>query len=134
MKQGNRRSTIKEVREMLKLRKNGMSYMKIAKRLGRDHTSVIYWIKKLESPKVSTHKSVSDRINDGKVVICSHPIKNPLIKKVRKTKKIIDKRSICRVCRESKTDPKWLKTNFCSLECFGKSYVRRRTRTEREFD
>ena len=51
MQERNRRvfSDINKLNEMLEMRKNGTSLLKIAKYYGCDHTSVMYWLKKLST-------------------------------------------------------------------------------------
>ena len=52
MQTGNKRSTEAEVKEMIRLRNEGFSFPRIGRFLGRDHSTVIYWIRKAEKSGV----------------------------------------------------------------------------------
>jgi len=101
MKLGDKKSSPEAVKEMRKLYKNGYSLAEIGRRFGRDHSSIIYWMKKSE-----------DYL----------PKRKPTIRKVREEKIVSPKKEIdltkCQNCGGLKENPKFILTHFCSLKCW----------------
>ena len=102
MKLGDNKSSPEAVKEMRKLYKKGYSLAEIGRKFGRDHSSIIYWMKKSE-----------DYL----------PKRKPTIVKARekiivlKEKKEIDLTK-CQNCGGLKENPKFILTHFCSLKCW----------------
>ena len=102
MKLGDKKSSPEAVKKMRKLYKKGYSLAEIGRKFGRDHSSIIYWMKKSE-----------DYL----------PKRKPTIRKVRekivvlKEKKEIDLTK-CQNCEGLKENPKFILTHFCSLKCW----------------
>lgn len=73
MKKGTTRTSQAERDQIIELRNSGMSYPMIAKDMGRDHTTIIYWIKKA----VSEGKAVAYKAPPGrrKKVVKAVPVK-----------------------------------------------------------
>jgi len=110
MKQGNKKSTQAEVEKMVELYKNGVSYTEIGRQFGRDHTTIIYWVKKyIKEGKIKVEKQCEkkaglfiERRGGARVM----------------PKKKIDP-DICQWCQKKRRedfDPVWRLTHFCCLK------------------
>jgi len=101
MKLGDNKSSPEAVKEMRKLYKKGYSLAEIGRKFGRDHSSIIYWMKKSK-----------DYL----------PKRKPTIKKVREEKIVSPKKEIdltkCQNCEGLKENPKFILTHFCGLKCW----------------
>lgn len=97
MKEGDKRSTREEVEKMRRLYKEGLSLKEIGRRMGRDRTTILYWIKK-----------------EGDYL----PQRTFFRKRLKRKKQNMN---MCFQCKGSKNDLKWKKTNYCSLNCWHQS-------------
>lgn len=126
MKKNQKRLSLEKINKIKALYKKNWSYSKIGRFLRIHHTTVIYWV--LRNFKI-TGKPIS--ISKRAFIIRKKYKKRkpePIIKvtKVKgkievKIKKEIDY-NLCFKCQKEKTDEKWLKTHWCSLECFKSLY------------
>ena len=105
MNYGNKRSTIEQIEKMKQLHEEGLSSVEIGRKLGKDHSTILYWIKR----------------EKGYV-----PIKAGRRAEIQEEQQNSDsaqnnQERICQVCKKIISDSKWELTNYCSLKCFGSS-------------
>lgn len=94
------KSTNEDVQKMLDLRKQGLSFLRIGRILNVDHTSVIYWVKKLG---VDGKPNIETVIN--------------ITRQIRKEKLLLN--NLCVICKGEKRI-NWKNTDYCGLKCWDK--------------
>ena len=115
MKRAFKKSTKEEIEEMVKLYQSGVSYNEIGKRLGKDHSSIMYHIKKVKKVGIQGRtRQEQKRLDYPKEISKPEPEKIKIL-------------NPCKNCGGDITDKSWLRTNFCRLKCwdnkFTKNYV-----------
>ena len=99
MRKKYKKSTKEEVEQMRRLYQEGFSLNAISQRLKKDHTTILYWLKKTKN-HIPAKKPTTVLIKKGEV------------------KKIEPNPNACLNCPKLEKDPKWEKTRFCSLKCW----------------
>jgi len=91
-----KKATLSEVQEMKRLYRLGVSANEIGRRLGRDHTTIRWWL---------IHEKV--------------PLRSIREAMARKKEKLIkDSFGLCVYCRKSKRDIRWKQTRYCGIKCW----------------
>ena len=104
MNKGNKKLTKEEIREMRRLYQQGVSCSEIGRKFHRDHTSVIYWIKKSGDYVEKRGRPSMEISLDRKID--------------KEEKKIAKNPNICWHCNGVKKNPRFAKTHFCCLGCW----------------
>ena len=126
-----KKSTTEEIAEMMKLYNQNLPLNEIAKRVGKDHTTILYWARRtnLYSPRkfiqypfgqpekeILTDNQIKEKVEEATEKIT---IIKTLPKTVIKRERI--KQGLCRICGSIK-DLKWKDTMYCGLKCFDISF------------
>lgn len=120
MKLGIKKSIQEEVDLMIELYKNGLSCCEIGRRLKRDHTTVMYWIKKSKIGKAVTVSKIEYKgLNDHKIAGIRKMIDYKKSEKKPDLVKVIS--DICLECKKQKSEG-WKKTDVCSVKCWDLNY------------
>ena len=97
MKLGNKRSSPEAIKEIRKLYKKGYSLAEIGRKFGRNHSSIMYLVKKF-----------GDYL----------PKRKPTIVKAREKIVVLIDLTKCQNCGKEKENPKFILTHFCGLKCW----------------
>ncbi len=105
-----KRLTLQEIEDIRKLSKKGLSSVKIGKKYGRGHSTILYHL--------GTLKRKPKRIREPLLPKIETPdfIKKNLAE--RKAERIKPKKGRCVICGGKIKDKKFILTNYCSLKCF----------------
>ena len=122
MNQGDKRGTVEEKQKAKELYKTGLSFNEIGRRMGRDHTIVARWVREeLVIPKFTQSekgKKTQEVLRAKKKDLEGYKgIGVPV--EIVPIEIIPEKPMICKICGKKITDPKFISTHYCSLECFG---------------
>ena len=115
-----KKSSILEIQKICEWHKAGTSVVKMAKKLKRNHTSILYWLKK--SPryiqerlkKLASSNMPKSKLRDINI--------DKFIVKKRIKKEMINLNQ-CVFCHKDKLDSKWIKTLYCSLKCYALNFL-----------
>ncbi len=98
-----KKSTKEDVLKMLELKKQGLCLEDIARAVKKNHTSVLYWFRK---------------IGPNNIFVDNFEPKNVIIKVDKKEKSPPDYSNCCKVCRAKKKNKRWRNTDYCGLMCW----------------
>jgi len=129
MKKGDKKSTDEQKQLMLKLYKEGFGFSEIGKKIGRDPTTILYWVRKkgLYNPQrkllsLKQQKGFNSKpIEKGaKEEVKKEKEKKELEKLEKEERERIEKLKLCIKCKKPKSES-WKLTNFCSLNCWNEA-------------
>lgn len=104
---------------------NGINMSEIGRRVGRDHTTILYWVKKYRVDpnnyfSVLEKQRQREEIEERQKRETESRIKK--IQAIRAKDAIMVENSknpfLCENCKKRITDPKWVKTNWCGRACW----------------
>ena len=104
MREGNRRTTLKERNKMRMLYWEGLNFSKIGRQVGRHHTTVMFWIKKDKDYRKKNHLLTIEQ----KKISTPAPVEKPQERDP----------NLCMVCDKPKLDKKWERSHVCGIACW----------------
>lgn len=108
MRKGNKKSSPEEVKEMRKLYQEGWGFNAIGRKFKRDHSTIMYWIKKGDwLPKRILSTGKEDK-RGGIRTKPEKPKRDP---------------ALCLFCQKLKVDLRWKLTQFCQAKCWDANYL-----------
>jgi len=105
MKQGIKKSTPEQIEEMRRLYQAGLSLMEIGRRMSRDSSTILYWMRK-KGDYLPNRKLLPKKKSKKVLKSCQQNLLRE------------EDLKLCLICKKEKKDPKWQKTNYCSLNCW----------------
>jgi hypothetical protein len=99
-----KKSNREDILKMLELKKQGLSSAEIGKQMHKDHSSILYWFR-----KIGPNNIFVDNFEPRCAIINLEICKKPELK--------IDLNNCCKVCKKKK-DKKWKQTDYCGLMCW----------------
>jgi len=107
MREGDKKISEEEKKLIVKLYKAGFSFIEMGKRMKRDHTTMLFQVKKMGI------------YNPQRKILSKEEIEKEAEKEIEE--KRIEKEvklNLCFFCKGEKKDLKWVKSNYCSLKCW----------------
>ena len=133
MRRGDRKTTKEEVEKMCRLYQEGLSCTVIGRIMGRNHKTVLWWLKKKGIARRKPQDYLREKIQEERELELSELKKKILDEKLdEKPKEVL--KNICLYCKKEKKDSRWTKTNFCSLRCWNSYYEEMKSKIKLTFN